>query len=571
MCCQCRHETGAWNAHTYETVPLIHPYPSLDVVVIGGGPAGSTAATMLARQGFNVLLLERERFPRDHVGESMLPASVPVLQELGVLEQVEEAGFLRKFGATMVWGTDQQPWSWYFEETNTRYLHSYQVWRPQFDQILLENSRARGVDVREGHRVIDVILDPLSGRASGVRYLDSTGVERELATAFIVDASGQGGLLSGKLQLRDWDPFFRNLAVYGYFTGAKRLPGRDATNIFIEAHPRGWLWNIPLHTGWASIGAVVDSESGQRDVGEQGLRRFLENQLEGAPHMSAMLEDAKMVSGPFILKDWSYVCRRLAGDRYVLAGDAACFVDPLFSSGVHLALMSGVLAAAYVTTALKDPGLAPAAADAYQELYFKEYSHFRELARLFYSSNLASEGYFWEARRLLNGEDKFSARHSFIQAVAGQPPRGYERAVLEKGEPPEDFLTSVREVEGQRSARRVQWEEAMADARAGDTRLLMAAPRLADGVRVQRKAVLGEGEFVWGTVLTTVSQPEGTPASGLVARLVSMIDGNATVGELLANIRAQGNSDQAAMLDRSVLTTLQILYVDGTIESIRGL
>ena len=554
---------------------MIHPHSSPDVVVIGGGPAGSTAATMLASQGFSVLLLERERFPRDHVGESMLPASIPVLQELGVLEQVEEAGFLHKYGATMVWGTDRQPWSWYFEETNTRYPHSYQVWRPQFDQILLENSRAHGVDVREGHRVIDVLLDSQSGSALGrsgrVVYLDDTGAERESAVSFIVDASGQGGLLSRKLQLRDWDPFFRNLAVYGYFAGGKRLPGRDATNIFIEAHPRGWLWNIPLHTGWASIGAVVDSESGQRDVGEQGLRRFLENQLEGAPHMNAMLQDAEMVSGPFILKDWSYVCRRLAGDGYVLAGDAACFVDPLFSSGVHLALMSGVLAAAYVATALKDPGLAPAAADAYQELYFKEYSHFRELARLFYSSNLASEGYFWEARRLLNGDGKFSPRHSFIQAVAGQPPRGYERAVLEKGDPPEDFMASVREVEGQRAARRVQWEEAMAEARAGGSRLLTALPRLSDGVRVQRKAVLGEGEFVWGTVLTTVSQPEGTPASGLVARLVSMIDGNATVGELLANMRAQGDADQAAMLDRSVLTTLQILYVDGTIKSIRGL
>ena len=554
---------------------MTHSHSSPDVAVIGGGPAGSTAATMLASQGFNVLLLERERFPRDHVGESMLPASVPVLQELGVLDQVEAAGFLRKYGATMVWGTGQKPWSWYFEETNTRYPHSYQVWRPQFDQILLENSRAHGVDVREGHRVIDVLLGPQSGSARGgpgrVRYIDDTGTERESAASFVVDASGQGGLLSGKLRLRDWDPFFRNLAVYGYFTGGKRLPGRDATNIFIEAHPRGWLWNIPLHTGWASIGAVVDSESGQRDVGEQGLRRFLENQLEGAPHMNAMLQNAEMVSGPFILKDWSYVCRRLAGDGYVLAGDAACFVDPLFSSGVHLALMSGVLAAAYVATALKDPGLAPAAADAYQELYFKEYSHFRELARLFYSSNLASEGYFWEARRLLNGDGKFSPRHSFIQAVAGQPPRGYERAVLEKGEPPGDFVTSVREVEGQRAARRVRWEEAMAEARAGGSRLLTAVPSLSDGVLVQRKAVLGEGEFVWGTVLTTVSQPEGTPASGLVARLVSMIDGNATVGELLANMRTQGNADQAAMLDRSVLATIQILYVDGTIESISGL
>ena len=123
---------------------------------------------MLARQGWQVLLLERERFPRDHIGESLLPASIPVLEELGVLPAVQEAGFLRKWGATMVWGTDKTPWSWYFRETNQRYPHSYQVWRPQFDQLLLHNSRAHGVEVREGHQVVDVLFE--DGRACGVRY-----------------------------------------------------------------------------------------------------------------------------------------------------------------------------------------------------------------------------------------------------------------------------------------------------------------------------------------------------------------------------------------------------------------
>src|SRR5215217_7648778 len=130
------------------------PVPSadltVDVVVIGGGPGGSTTATMLARQGWRVLLLERERFPRDHIGESLLPASMPILEELGVLPAVQEAGFLRKWGATMVWGTDPTAWSWYFRETNRRYPHAYQVWRPRFDQLLLHNSRAHGVEVREG-------------------------------------------------------------------------------------------------------------------------------------------------------------------------------------------------------------------------------------------------------------------------------------------------------------------------------------------------------------------------------------------------------------------------------------
>ena len=268
------------------------PFPaSPDVIVIGGGPAGSTAAAMLAAQGRDVLLLEREKFPRHHVGESMLPASIPILEELGVLAEMDAAGFLPKYGATMVWGADETPWSWYFEETNSRYPHSYQVWRPRFDQILLDNSRKHGVAVREGCRVVDVLFE--SGRAAGVEFLDQSGAPHTVSTGFVVDASGQGGLLAGKLGLRHWDPFFRNLAVYAYCQGSKRLPGRDATNIFIEAHPQGWLWNIPLHTGWASVGAVVDSRSGQDGVARLGLEGFLRSQLAGAPYMSEMLENAR--------------------------------------------------------------------------------------------------------------------------------------------------------------------------------------------------------------------------------------------------------------------------------------
>ena len=130
-----------------------HPDLTADVIVIGGGPGGSTAATMLARKGLRVVLLERAHSPRDHIGESLLPASLPVLEELGVLSAVHEAGFLPKWGATMVWGRESKPWSWYFRETNQRHPHAYQVWRPHFDQLLLENSRAHRVDVRQGHAV----------------------------------------------------------------------------------------------------------------------------------------------------------------------------------------------------------------------------------------------------------------------------------------------------------------------------------------------------------------------------------------------------------------------------------
>ena len=549
------------------------PAPSADctadVLVIGGGPGGSTTATMLARQGWHVLLLERERFPRDHIGESLLPASIPVLEELGVLPAVQEAGFLRKWGATMVWGTDRTPWSWYFRETNQQYPHSYQVWRPQFDQLLLENSRVHGVEVREGHQVVDVLFE--DGRACGVRYTadGATGIAR---ARFVVDASGQGALLGHKLQLRRWDAFFQNLAVYGYFAGAQRLPAPDDTNIFIESYAHGWFWHIPLHTGWTSTGAVVDSRTGQEGIRRTGPRRFLMAQVAQAPRTARMLGEATLAYGPFVIRDWSYISDEVVGDGYILVGDAACFVDPLFSSGVHLALMAGVLAAAYVTTVLKDSSMHEAAGRVYKEMYYKEYDHFRAMAQLFYSSNRTVESYFWEARRRLGAAAHLSPRHAFIRAVAGQPPRGYERVVLEHGQAPTQFVDSVHVVEAERTARRAQF---MAVARSHPditrTSLYQAVPRLAPGITVQRKPVIAAGEFVWGDVLTTAGYPEGMPCSHLVAQLVSLIDGHSSVAELLGRLCEGKDTTQGAQIATSVLTTLQILYVDGTIADLSGL
>ena len=541
-----------------------------DVIVIGGGPAGSTTATMLARQGVRVLLLEGAVFPRHHVGESLLPASLPVLEELGVLSDVEQAGFLTKWGATMVWGKDAQPWSWYFKETSTRYPHSYQVWRPQFDKLLLDNSRGHGVDVREGHRVVQVLYR--HGKPSGVRFNTQDGVTGTASARLVVDASGQGGLLGRTLGLRRWDTFFQNLAVYAYFQGAQPLPAPDATNIFIESYAHGWFWNIPLHTGQAGIGAVVDSNTGQEGIGRLGTEGFLREQIAQAPRTAAMLSGAAMVSGPFVVKDWSYTCQPMVGDGYILVGDAACFVDPLFSSGVHLALMGGVMAAALAVSSLKDPAMAEPAGRAYQELYLQEYSHFRELARLFYTSNLTSDSYFWEARRILerSGEpsgdarETFSPRQAFIKAVAGQPPRGYERAVLERGQAPTGFSDSVREVELDRAQRRSKLEALDRDRES----LYASVPRLSPGAAVERKPVLSQGEFVWGQVITGPGQPTGTPGSPLVALLVSLIDGETTVAGILEAMCRDRAPDQAAQITENTLSALKILYVDGAIDEL---
>jgi hypothetical protein len=233
--------------------------------------------------------------------------------------------------------------------------------------------------------------------------------------------------------------------------------------------------------------------------------------------------------------------------------------------------MAGVLAAAYVTTSLKDPGMCDAAAHVYKELYFKEYGHFHDMAALFYASNRTTDSYFWEARRLLGDDDRLSPRQAFIHAVAGQPPRGYERVVLEHGEAPGAFVHSVRLVESERAARRAQLAALLNHTDLRHTRLYRAVPRLAAGVKVHRKPVLAEGEFVWGYVLLTAGYPEGTPCSGLVARVVSLMDGSTSVGALLARLATGREPHERALIERHTLAALQILYVDGTIADFLAL
>ncbi len=547
---------------------------SADVVVIGGGPAGSTAATMLARAGWSVVLFEREQFPRQHIGESLLPASMPILEALGVMPAIQEAGFLKKWGATVVWGTSSEPWSWYFRETNREYPHSYQVWRPQFDQILLENSRSAGVDVREGWRVVALTPQPplpTSGRGrdgppprvTGVRVQRPDGMAESWEARYVVDASGQEGLIGRALRLRETDEQFRNLALFAYFEGVECLPSPDETNILIESYEDGWTWVIPLHTGWTSVGFVMDSRKGQEVIARLGPEAAFDVQLEMTAKTAGMLRGARRVAGPTVIRDWSYVSTRVAGEGYVIAGDAACFIDPLFSTGVHLALSAGAMAAALVTSALKDPGIAEPAGRVYQELYYQQYGLFRELARLFYASNRTVDSYFWEARRITGADESMVPREAFIRAAAGQPPRGYERVVLEQGVAPEGVIEGVRAVEGERERRQRELEALRADGTAMGCRI----PTLVEGARVERKPVLGQGEFVWGYVIGAPDRAD-VPVSGTVAALVAQVDGRTDVAGIVERAAVGLEAGAKAQLGEVAANALGILYVDGVVEEL---
>jgi len=533
------------------------------IAVIGGGPGGSTAATLLARQGFEVTLFEREVFPREHVGESLLPASIPILETLGVIEEIEDAGFTPKYGATMVWGRDPEPWSWHFAETNASYPHAYQVWRPTFDQMLLRNAERNGVDVREGWRAVDISFD--RGRPTALTVESTDRVAREFTPDWIVDASGQNGFLARRLDLRVNDDFFRNLAVYSYYRGAQRLPEPDTGNIFIEAYEHGWSWAIPLPDDIMSVGVVVDAAWGGTRLAELTTEEFYRDQLAITGKTAEMLSAAEPIEEPRIIRDWSYTSQRLVGDGYILVGDAACFIDPLFSSGVHLALSSALLASAYVTSALRDPDMREPAAEVYTQLYMQQYHQFREMAALFYASNRTSDSYFWEARRITQTSDEVSPREAFIAAVAGQPPQGYERVVLERGEAPLDFVEGVAAVEQEREHRDTEMARLIDAAWPDRSPMLDAVPVLADGVTLARKPVIGDGQFEWGAVISSSSRPQGAPISTLIAALASRIDGSRPVRDLLDDLLEGVDPQQRAQLLPGLLAALRVLYVDGMI------
>ena len=536
---------------------------SVEVAVIGGGPGGSTTATMLARQGRQVLLFERERFPRDHVGESLLPASMPILEELGVAEAVAAAGFLKKWGASMVWGVDETRWHWRFEEASRQYPHSYQVVRSEFDRILLDHASASGVDVRQGVRVAEV--ETRDDGASTLRVASEDG-EQEIEARFVVDASGQSGLLARARGLREWDEFFQNLAVYGYFSDVTRLEDPEQTNILVEATQAGWVWIIPLdrppHANVASVGVVLDARRAAAAIEGGASEAFLQQQLAFSSEAARLLEGATLVEDPRVERDWSYSAQRFAGDGWVLVGDAACFVDPLFSSGVHLAMSSGVMAAAYVHTALDDVELGRASAPVYEELYRTQYGHFHELAQLFYSSNRTHDSYFWQTRRI-TGDEGYSPREAFVRAVAGQPPQAYERAVLEHGLAPEVFRASVSTVTADRDQRRERIN-------ALGPRILDATPALAPNVEVVRRPVLATGRFEWGVAIVSPHLSEPVPASPLVAALIERIDGASTLCTIGERLVEQADATGGEALDRALAQVAAILYVDGTIATLEG-
>lgn len=386
-----------------------------DVIVIGGGPAGSVAAGFLAQSGCRVTLFERETFPRYHIGESLLSASLPILESLGVLPAIEAAGFVRKPGGTFVWGAQAQPWSFFFRDDPGGRPHAFQVVRAEFDHILLRHAAGLGVEVREGHRVETIDFD---GTRNRVVAYDGCGDSIEAEAPWVIDASGQQALVGRRDGLRRFDPFFKNLAVFGYYAGATRLDGPLAGNILSAAFADGWLWFIPLHDGTTSVGAVVDAT---RFAGEAaGDPAALYERLVGAcAPVFARVRTARRVGPVRVIRDYSYCSDRFHGPGYLLAGDAACFLDPVFSTGVHLACLSGYLSAEALGAILAGERPADAALAEYDTRYRAAFERYRRFLYFFYDHHTDPESYFWTARKILSPALPLDARTAFVRLMSG--------------------------------------------------------------------------------------------------------------------------------------------------------
>jgi len=360
------------------------PSSSPEVVVIGGGPAGSTVSTLLAQHGRRVQMFERETFPRFHIGESLIPETYWVLKRLNMLDRMKDSHFIQKRSVQFVSANGKLSAPFYFWDNKPHECsQTWQVERGEFDQMLLENARAHGVDAREGVHVLEVLFE--GDRAVGVKIQEPDGTRREVRAPVVVDASGQAALLMNRHGLRIWDPLLNKGAIWTYYEGAAKDDNRDdgATLVVQTPDKRGWWWNIPLHGDRLSCGIVRPFEDIFKNRG--GLEQTYLEEVEQTPYIKHRVADAKRITGYFATRDYTYRSRELAGDGWVMVGDAFGFLDPLYSSGVMLALKSGELAADAIHGALEKGDTSKAVLGAWAPMFNQGIDRMRRLVCEYYN------------------------------------------------------------------------------------------------------------------------------------------------------------------------------------------
>ncbi|MDP9088156.1 MAG: tryptophan 7-halogenase [Pseudomonadota bacterium] len=322
-----------------------------DVVIIGGGPGGSTAATLLARRGYKVIALEKAHHPRFHIGESLLPMNLPVFERLGVLEKVRELGVF-KAGADFEADNERGYSTFAFARAiGHSPPHSFQVWRQDFDKMLYDHARAGGADAREGHEVLKA--EQKGPRETLLEVRTDEGRGYAIQARYIIDASGRDAFLSARKKLRRKNDRHQSAAIFAHFRGAELRPGEDAGNVSVYRFDHGWMWMIPLPDGVMSVGAVCWPEYLKQRKGRSA--EFFIDTLKQSPGLWRRMERAELISEVRVTGNYSYDSTRMGGPGWVLVGDAFAFLDPVFSSGVYLAMTGAEEAAAVVDMALREP------------------------------------------------------------------------------------------------------------------------------------------------------------------------------------------------------------------------
>jgi flavin-dependent dehydrogenase len=361
-----------------------------DVLVIGAGPAGCTAAALLARNGWNVRILEKTSFPRYHIGESLMPYCWFTLERLGVLPEMDRLGFVRKYSVQFVNmdGKTSKPF-YFFQHYEHPSSTTWQVWRTEFDQMLLDRALEDGALIHHNTKAVEITCDPDTGAVNGAAAMLPDGSTGQFRAKIVIDATGRDALMQTKRRWRRRDPLLNKIAVWTYFRGALRDPGLDEGSTTVAYLPdKGWFWFIPLRGGVTSVGVVAERDYLFRD-GVRDPAQILRREIPANAWIAEHLASAEQFGEHWVTGEYSYRSEYCATDGAVLIGDAFSFLDPVFSSGVFLALKTGELAADAIDAALRAGDVSAARFDAYGEKVCAHLEKMRRLVCAFYDQNFS--------------------------------------------------------------------------------------------------------------------------------------------------------------------------------------
>jgi len=357
-----------------------------EVLIIGGGPAGTSTAAILAEHGHKVLVIEREKFPRYHVGESLIPFTFGPLERLGLIPTMKKSHFMKKFSVSFVQpdGRRSQPFYFFNRYDRETVAQTWQVLRSEFDQMLMDHARSKGAEVREETTVTQLLKDD-NGKVIGVEVQNNDGSKEQLLAKLVIDASGKEAFASNRLGWRVGDPYLNKVAVWTYYKGSKRESGVDEGATTIAFVPdKGWFWHIPMHDDMVSVGVVAEGKYLSRD-GVKDPKAMFEREISENQWIKEHLSEGTCTGEFWITSEYTRYAKYGASPGLLLVGDAYAFLDPVFSSGVLLALKSGVAAGDAAHEALMANDVSPQRFESYTQMMRQGLDNMRKLVYAFYN------------------------------------------------------------------------------------------------------------------------------------------------------------------------------------------